>query len=66
MNVEHAIHKRITQLCQEKNISLDILPTTGDNTKETTFDTIEALCSVFNITIADFFNSELFRSIDHN
>lgn len=65
MNVEQAIRERIDQLCLERNIPLDDLPVTTGYCQETTLDAIVALCSVFGITVADFFNSAIFQNPEH-
>lgn len=59
MKLEQAIHQRIQDFSEEKNIVIEI--PTGN---ETTVDDIEQICSNLKISVADFFCSNLFRNLD--
>lgn len=64
MNINDAILARITQLCQERNISPTlVLPKTGE---DITLEAVDAICAELQITVADFFNSDLFRNLKHS
>lgn len=64
MNINQAIKNRINQLCQEQKFSpVSIIPHDADNI---TLDEVDDICAEFQITVADFFNSDLFRNLDHN
>lgn len=64
MNVNIAIKKRITQLYEELNYTPNHLlkQVNGD----ITLDAVDTFCAELQITVADFFNSDLFRNLDHN
>ena len=76
MNTRLCIANRILQLCRERNMSLNGLahlsavpPSTlksilnGDS-KNPGIVTIKLLCDGWGITLADFFNTDEFRSLE--
>ena len=76
MNIGEAVKARILELCQERNISINRLCTdsgvaqatinniiSGRN-NSTTVSTIKKLCDGLDITIEEFFSSELFRGLE--
>ena len=76
MNTRLCVANRILQLCQERNMSLNGLahlsavpPSTlksilnGDS-KNPGIVTIKLLCDGWGITLADFFNTSEFRSLE--
>ena len=76
MRLSDAIIQRIYQLCDERNITInrasDISGITQSTvsdivngvTKKPTVSTIKKLCDGFDITIRDFFNSDLFDDLE--
>ncbi|MBQ8861857.1 MAG: helix-turn-helix transcriptional regulator [Clostridia bacterium] len=76
MNVGEASRKRILELCQKNNISINKLATISGVTQSTlnnivsgrnnsaTVSTIKKLCDGLNITIVDFFNTEDFLNLE--
>lgn len=76
MNVGEATKERILELCQERNISINKLSTISGVTQSTvnnivsgrnnstTISTIKKLCDGLDISIEDFFQSELFRHLE--
>lgn len=75
MNVNEAVKLRISQLCEENNITLNKLATISGITQSTlnnifsrnhstTVSTIQKICDGLQITIVDFFASEIFNDID--
>ena len=76
MDVIEATTKRITELCKEKNLSIYALakksnlpPSTvygilKENRRDIYVDLIKKLCDGFNISLIDFFDSEIFNKID--
>lgn len=76
MDVEEALRERITTLCTEKNLTINALATQagmprstlksiiyGDS-KNTGIVTIQLICDAFNITLAEFFESDSFKNLD--
>ncbi|MGN1097565.1 MAG: helix-turn-helix domain-containing protein [Clostridia bacterium] len=71
-----AVKERILELCREKNITVNRLATISGITQSTlsnivsgrnnstTVSTIQKLCDGLEITIEDFFHSDVFRNID--
>ena len=76
MNIGEAVKERILQLCIENNISINklcslsgVTQSTVNNivsgrNRSTTISTIKKLCDGLEITIEDFFTSELFRNLE--
>lgn len=71
-----AVQKRIIELCEKENISINRLATISGLTQSTlnnimsgrnnstTISTIKKLCDGLDITIMDFFNSEVFKDLE--
>lgn len=76
MTVGEAVRKRIIQLCQERDISINKLSYISGVTQSTvnnivsgrnnsaTVATIKKLCDGLDITIEEFFHSELFVGLE--
>ena len=76
MNIGQAVKERILELCREQNISVNKLCTMSGVTQSTvnniinnrnnstTIATIKKLCEGLNITVEEFFSSEIFRNLD--
>ena len=76
MNIGEAVKERILELCREKSISINKLSIMSGVTQSTvnnivsgrnhstTIATIKKLCDGLDITIQDFFNSELFSELE--
>lgn len=76
MNIGEAVRERILQLCQERNISINMLCTMSGVTqstvnniingrnRSTTISTIKKLCDGLDITIEEFFTNEVFRNLE--
>lgn len=76
MNVGEAVRERILQLCQDRNISINMLCTMSGVTqstvnniingrnRSTTVSTIKKLCDGLDISIEDFFSNEVFRNLE--
>ena len=64
MNINQAIKNRIIQLYQERKLSPAHLLHQADG--NITLDTVDAICAEIQITVADFFNSDLFRNLERN
>ena len=76
MNIGDAVKERIIELCNENDISINKLSTisgvnqstlnnivSGRN-KSTTISTIKKICDGLDITIQDFFNSDIFIELE--
>ena len=75
MNISQAIIKRIFELCDERNLTINALSNLAGVTQSTvnnivsgtTYNTgvatIQKLCVGLNITRRDFFDSEIFSNI---
>ncbi len=76
MNIGEATKLRIKELCVEKHITVNKLSTvcgltqstlnnivSGRN-KSTTISTIKKICDGLEITIQEFFNSDLFNNLE--
>ena len=76
MNIGCAVKLRIIELCEENNITINKLSTlcgitqstlnnivSGRN-NSTTVSTVKKICDGLNISIAEFFNSELFYNLE--
>ena len=76
LNIGEAVKERILELCQERNISINKLSNMSGVTQSTvnniisgrnnstTISTIKKLCDGLEITVEDFFHSELFRDLE--
>ncbi len=76
MNIGEAVKLRILDLCQEKGITINKLSTSSGITQSTinnivsgrnnstTISTIKKICDGLEITITEFFNSELFENLE--
>ncbi len=76
IKIGEAVRRRILELCQEQNISINALSIRSGVTQSTvnnivsgrnsstTISTIKKLCDGFDITINDFFDSDLFRHLE--
>lgn len=73
MNITQAIKNRIEQLCQEKGITQNKMCTIcgitqstinnimNRNQKDVSLLTIVRICNGLNITLEEFFNSDIFK-----
>lgn len=73
MDINDATRKRILQLCDKRNLSINGLSTVSSLTQSTldsfmrnpnsttTLETMEKVCSGLRISIADFFDDNIFR-----
>ncbi len=76
MRIGEAVKKRIVQLCVERKITLNKLATisgitqstinniTGGRNKSATVSTIKKICDGLEMSIKDFFDSELFDNLE--
>lgn len=76
MNIGEAVKERILELCRQRNISINKLSNMSGVTQSTvnnivsgrnhstTISTIKKLCDGMDITIEEFFNSDLFRNLE--
>ena len=76
MDIGTAVRKRILQLCSQRELSVNqlsimsgITQSTLNNivsgrNKSTTISTIKKVCDGLDITIQEFFDSELFRNLE--
>ena len=76
MTVGEAVRRRIIQLCQERDISINKLSSISGVTQSTvnnivsgrnnsaTVSTIKKLCDGLGITIDEFFHSDLFAGLE--
>lgn len=76
MNISEAVSKRILELCNERNITVNKLSTISAVTQSTVSDivnnkaknigivTIKKLCDGLEITISEFFNTEYFKNLE--
>ncbi len=76
MNIGKAVKLRIWDLCQKHNITVNKLATisgitqstlsniVGGRNDSTTISTIKKLCDGLDITIQEFFNSEIFENLE--
>lgn len=76
LTIGNAIRSRILKLCEERNISINKLSTISGVTQSTvnniisgrnnttTVSTIKKLCDGLEITIQEFFDSDLFDSLE--
>ena len=76
MNISEAVAKRILELCEQNNITVNKLSTISGVTQSTVNDivnhkarnigivTIKKLCDGLDMTITDFFDTDLFRLLE--
>ena len=76
MNIGEAVRRRILELCREEEITVNKLATVSGITQSTlnnivsgrnnsaTISTIKKTCDGLNISIEEFFHSELFRDLE--
>lgn len=76
LTIGEAVQKRILELCAVNKITVNKLATisgitqstlnniTGGRNNSATVSTIKKVCDGLNITIQDFFNSELFENLE--
>lgn len=75
MKIDEAVKNRILELCTTKNITINKLGTICGITQSTlknitsgrngaTVLTIKKICDGLDITIADFFNTSMFKKLD--
>lgn len=76
MNIGEAVRERILQLCQDRDISINMLCTMSGVTqstvnniingrnRSTTVSTIKKLCDGLDISIEDFFTNEVFQNLE--
>ena len=76
MRISEAVVKRLYQLCDERNLTVNKISNISGVTQSTVSDivngttanagiaTIKKLCDGLGITIEDFFHSELFRGLE--
>ena len=76
MTVNEATRQRIFQLCEERNLSVNKMCTMSGITqstinnivnkrnKSTTISTIKKICDGLEITLEEFFDSELFSNLE--
>ena len=76
MNIGEAVKERILELCQERNLSINKLSNFSGVTQSTvnnivsgrnnstTISTIKKLCDGLEISVEEFFHSELFRNLE--
>lgn len=76
MNIGEAVKLRIIELCKQKDITINKLATisgitqstlsniTSGRNNSTTISTIKKICDGLEISIEEFFHSELFRNLE--
>lgn len=76
MNTKDAVAKRILQLCEERNIAINALATVSGVSPSTIYNmlneksmnpgvvSIKKLCDGLEISIRDFFDSDLFDNLE--
>lgn len=76
MNISQAVIKRIDELCRDRNLTINALcnlsgvtqSTVNDIVNGTTYNagvaTIKKLCDGLEISVRDFFNSDLFSNLE--
>ncbi len=76
MNISRAVAERILELCKNKNITVNKLSTISGVTQSTVNDivnhkaknigivTIKKLCDGLDMSISDFFDTDVFRSLE--
>ena len=76
MNTKEAVAKRILQLCEDRHIAVNALATMSGVSPSTVYSmlneksknpgivSLKKLCDGLEISIRDFFNSELFDALE--
>lgn len=76
MNIKKAVEKRILELCIERNIAVNTLANIsgvsastvysmlGTKSKNPGIVSIKKLCDGFDITVREFFDSDLFNDLE--
>ena len=76
MNTANAVRERIIELCKEKNYTIHGLAIKSAMNQSTIRDfmnsktnnigiiTIKMLCDGFEISLADFFNTDIFKNLE--
>lgn len=76
MNISKAVAERILELCRENNITVNKLSTISGVTQSTVNDivnhraknigiiTIKKLCDGLDITITEFFDTDVFKNLE--
>lgn len=76
MNIGEAVKLRIVELCKNNNITVNKLATVcgitqstlnnivGGRNNSTTVSTIKKICDGLNISIIEFFSSEIFDNLE--
>ena len=76
MNISQAVKERILELCREKNMTINKLSIECGLTQSTlnnimhregnnpTVATVKKICDGLNITMADFFTSQVFEALE--
>lgn len=76
MTIGMAVRERILELCQKRGITINKLGTlsgvtqstinniTSGRNNSTTITTIKKLCDGLDISIIDFFNADVFRTLE--
>jgi transcriptional regulator with XRE-family HTH domain len=76
MNIGEAVKERILELCSERNITINKLSTMSGVTQSTinnivsgrnnstTIATIKKLCDGLDITVVEFFSSDVFTHLE--
>lgn len=76
MNIGEAVKLRILELCKKNNITINKLATisgltqstlsniTGGRNNSTTVSTVKKICDGLNISIVDFFQSDIFLDLE--
>ena len=76
MTIGEAVRQRILQLCEQRNLSVNMLCTLSGVTQSTmnnningrnnsmTVSTLKKLCDGMGISIQEFFNSEIFSNLE--
>ena len=76
MDIGNAVKERILELCAERNITINKLSTISGVTQSTvnniisgrnnstTIATIKKLCDGLDMTITDFFEDDIFKSLE--
>ena len=76
MNTKEAVAKRILQLCEERQLAVNALATASGVSPSTVYSmlneksknpgviSIQKLCDGFEISLREFFDSELFENLE--
>ena len=61
MEIQRAVKHRVLEICEMQNLEADQFIILMDESCDTPMEEIEAFCFVSNTSLADFFQSDLFR-----